>query len=377
MYDLIRPLLFAMDAESAHDIITGLMASPLGPVVSTLVPMATRSYPALQQELLGRTLPNPVGLAAGLDKHVQLVEMARWLGCGFHEVGAITAQASQGNPKPRLFRLPTDHALINRMGLNNAGAANLKHQLKALPKDFCVGINLSKTPQPHITGPLALQDFGLALKHALGCGSYISLDVSCPNTADGTTFCQPDTLAELLAFLANQQQALLSNHPTQAKPWLVKLSPDLTSDTLAHLVDVAQPYVDKGLMAGWVACNTTRTRDNLTTDAQTVEQLGPGGLSGPPVFDKSLAVVRTLYQLTGGQHLIVGVGGIRDTESAWAYMTHGASLIQLYTGLVYEGPGLVERIKAGLDAKLKQHGLTNIAQAVGLAHRHHPATTSF
>lgn len=371
LYRLLRPLLFRLDAERAHELV--LSSGRL--LQGFALPLLRRVYgggpardPALEVRCLGLTFPDPVGLAAGVDKNALLVPFWAALGFGFIEVGSVSALPAAGNPRPRAFRLPLDRAIINRMGLPNEGAAAVARRLSHLERlrapDVPLGVNLVKTPDPALCGDAAVEDFCAAFRALAGRCAYVTLNVSCPNTADGKTFTEPAALDGLLAavFIARREVA-------PAVPVLLKLpppasdgDPDVPGGFLAEVLDVARRHG----VAGLVVCNTASDRQGLTTPAEDLARIGAGGLSGPPLRRRATAMTRHLYRATGGALPIVGVGGVDSAESAYERIRAGASLVQLYTGLVYEGPGLVRRICGGLLALLARDGMRSVQEAVGL-----------
>lgn len=336
------------------------------------LPFLAKAYapprsPALAQTLFGQSFSHPVGLAAGFDKNIRLLGVIRALGFAFEEAGSISAQAATGNAKPRLFRLPRDQALMNRMGLNNAGVSALMSTIQSLPPDWPVGISVVKTPDATIQGEAGLADYETTMRAIHGYGAYVSLNISCPNTLDGRTFEEPQALEALLARLRRVETQCLQETGRQPRPWLLKISPDLSQSQLEELFAVACQYH----IAGWVACNTTSRPTSLKTPLRRLAKLGSGGISGVPVQGVSTQTLSTLYQLGAPQHqmVLIGVGGVHDTDSAWEKITHGANLLQLYTGLIYEGPGIIKRICHGLQAKLQAHGFSHLQEAVGSAFR--------
>jgi dihydroorotate dehydrogenase len=260
--------------------------------------------------------------------------------------------------------VPQDQALINRMGLNNDGAEAVAERLERGRTDRVrpLGVNLAKTHDPNIMGEAALDDFRKSFKQLVSQADYVTLNVSCPNTPDGGTFEDPEVLDALLNAIGAEQKA-----PGLAVPVLVKLSPPLTDrvlfDTrLEEIVDVAESHgVD-----GFVATNTASDRQGLQTSDAELASIGEGGLSGPPLADRATRMVAYLYQATDGEVPIIGVGGVHDAASAYAKIRAGASLVQLYTALVYEGPALVREIKEGLVKRLSEDGYASIAEATGV-----------
>jgi dihydroorotate dehydrogenase len=356
MYRLLRPLLFGLDAEDAHTWMLRLstLATPLLPLVAAL--WAPRSL-ALRGSVFGLSLRSPIGLAAGMDKNARHLRLFSALGFGFLEVGSVTAGPSAGNPRPRAFRLPRDSAIINRMGLPNEGAEAVARRLSKRRRRLVpIGVNLAKTPG----AADGIFDFCQSYERLAHVADYVALNLSCPNTTDGQTFAEPAALAKLLLAL----QPLRARVP---RPLLLKLPPptarevEAPSAALAEICALAQRHG----IAGFIATNTTMERPALNTTAAGLNAIGAGGLSGAPLFPRAILQVRRLYQLTGGQIPIIGVGGVASAEGAYAMIRAGASLVQLYTGLVYEGPGLIAQIHRGLVHVLKRDGFTSIAQAIG------------
>ncbi|PAP81870.1 dihydroorotate dehydrogenase (quinone) [Rubrivirga sp. SAORIC476] len=373
MYSLLRPLLFRLDAEAAHG--AGMRAAQLGQrvpgVVRTLFPAADAR---LAQSAWGLAFASPVGLAAGFDKNAALVPFWASLGLGFAEVGSVTARPSVGNPTPRAFRLPADRALVNRMGLNNEGAAAVAARLASTPRPpgFVLGVNVAKTHDPTLLGDAGIEDFRQSVRALAPQADYLALNVSCPNTAEGKTFETPDALDALLSAVVEEldrEPRAGGSGSVGTPPLLVKLSPPATTDIDAGMVnELVQICLGHGV-DGFIATNTASDRSGLTTEAGRLEAIGRGGLSGRPLADRALALTRHLYRTTDGAVPIIGVGGIDSAEAAYARVRAGATLLQVYTGLVYEGPGLVSRIHRGLVRLLDRDGLGTLADAVGAAAR--------
>ena len=382
LYHVLRPLLFRLDAEAAHG--AGMLAAGMGETLSPAVRAALAR--GSRNEALGQTLfahdgadgrparpglyvPNPIGLAAGFDKNAERVPLWAAVGFGFAEVGSVTAQARDGNPKPRAFRLPDDRALVNRMGLNNAGAAAVGQRLATLradglPDPFVLGVNVAKTHDPAILGDAALDDFAETVRHVGPHADYLALNVSCPNTEEGKTFEEPEALDALLARVRAELVALGGRAATV--PVLVKLSPPAPRHFDAGRLAESVAACRRHGVDGFIATNTAPDRAGLRTDAGTLEAVGKGGLSGRPLQARSTALVRHLYRLTGGALPVVGVGGVDSSKAAYAKIRAGASLVGLYTGLVYEGPGLVGRIARGLARRLDRDGFGSVEEAVGV-----------
>ncbi|MHC5768270.1 MAG: quinone-dependent dihydroorotate dehydrogenase [Nostoc sp.] len=314
----------------------------------------------LEQNLFGLNFPNPVGLAAGFDKDGVAAGIWSNLGFGFAELGTVTFHAQPGNPRPRLFRLPLDKAALNRMGFNNSGAAVMAARLEQgkyeLNQAIPIGINLGKSKITPLEA--AAQDYLDSFRLLKDLGDYFVVNVSSPNTP-GLRSLQD---ASMLSAILN----LLQQENNTQKPIFVKIAPDLSWEAIADIISLAKTYQ----LAGIIATNTTISRDGLKT--QVIDQTGKspqeeaGGISGEPLRDRSTEVIRFIWQQTQGQMPIIGVGGIFSAEDAWEKITAGASLIQVYTGWIYEGPLMVRRILAGLLSKLEQSGLNSINEAVGL-----------
>lgn len=350
---LLKPLLFRLEAEKAHDLVYGFAQTASGSAFLKLLANLLYGYesPSLSQQLMGLHFPNPVGLAAGFDKNANLPGIMQASGFGFVEVGSITARPSTGNPSPRMFRLPEDRALVNRMGLNNDGAQTICKRLKNKRCSIPLGVNIAKTHDPLITGDAAVADYLESFAEARRVADYITLNISCPNTSDGRTFEDPVALEELLSALNIRADA-------RTVPTLVKFSSDLERPLLERLVEVCEEH----RVHGYVATNTSGLREGLASDDGLIKKIGRGGLSGRPLLPRSLRTVHWIREATQARKPIIGVGGIDSFEAALAMLRAGADLLQLYTGLVYEGPGLVKRINRGLARHLRGEELDSILQ---------------
>ncbi|MEA5602041.1 quinone-dependent dihydroorotate dehydrogenase [Nostoc sp. UHCC 0252] len=360
----ISPLLFNVvktDPEWLHQqtirSFNGLSQTPSSWVNQRLQKSLCLYDSRLEQNLFGLNFPNPVGLAAGFDKDGVAAGIWPNLGFGFAELGTVTFHAQPGNPRPRLFRLPLDKAALNRMGFNNLGAAVMAERLKQQSTHLIpIGINLGKSKVTPLEE--AAQDYLDSFRLLKDLGDYFVVNVSSPNTP-GLRSLQD---ASMLSAILN----LLQQENTSHKPIFVKIAPDLDWVAIADIISLAKTYQ----LAGIIATNTTISRDGLKT--QVIDQTGKlpqeeaGGISGEPLRDRSTEVIRFIWQQTQGEIPIIGVGGIFSPDDAWEKITAGASLIQVYTGWIYEGPLMVRRILAGLLAKLEQNGLNSINEAVGL-----------
>lgn len=337
----LKPYLFNKDAESAHEIaVEWAERTSNSAVLESLCRMIYGGNDAgLSREFFGLNFPNPIGLAAGFDKNGVTPIAMQAMGFGFVEIGSITAKAADGNPKPRAFRLPEDQSLINRMGLNNQGADVITNRLKTLKLSIPLGVNIAKTNDASIHGDAAVEDYAYSYKKAAEVADYITVNISCPNTGEGKTFEDPDAL-----------QALLQGLPlteTNRVPTLVKFSVDTAKAELEKLVELCESFgID-----GYVATNTSSDRSGLSTDSKTLETIGNGGLSGAAIQEKSTRVISWLNEFLQGKKPIIGVGGIHNAQSALEKINAGANLLQIYTGMVYKGPGLIKEIKQTLQQR--------------------------
>jgi len=335
MYRLVRSLLFLFDAEAAHHLaLAALNFSSRLPFIPVLLRTFFMPRPGSKPiELFGLSFPHRVGLAAGFDKNAQYIDALANLGFAFIEIGAVTPLPQKGNPKPRLFRLKKDHALINRMGFNNKGLKNTIKNLKTKNSRIIIGANIGKnTDTPN---EQANEDYILLFKQLHDYVDYFTVNVSCPNIKNLKELQDKDSLLSLLSELK-----IINTQKTKPKPILLKISPDLTWEQLDDTLSIIQATQIDGI----VAVNTTATRQNLTYSTKQINQFGNGGLSGAPLKDRATEVIRYIAQKTNGRLPIIGVGGIQSKEDAQEKLEAGASLIQLFTGLVYEGPGLVKKL---------------------------------
>ena len=375
----LRPLLFNVlkaDPETVHrqtiDLLAWLANDPAaGAMVHQPARLAAQAAmtgsfemrsPRLNQSLWNLQFNNPFGLAAGFDKDGEAARAWPLLGFGFAELGTVTYHPQPGNPKPRMFRLVGDQAALNRMGFNNAGAAALSKRLHHLWPEgnypVPIGINLGKSK---IT-PLekAAEDYRQSFELLKTQGSYFVVNVSSPNTPGLRSLQAKEQLAPILETLQTAN--------TENKPLLVKISPDLATEDIYEIVELAQQCS----LAGIIATNTTVDRTKLKT--RTIVETGlsvedeAGGISGAPVTARSTEVIKLIYEHTQGTLPIIGVGGIFNAEDAWAKIAAGASLLQTYTGWVYEGPTMVKTILSGLLTQLDNHDFKDISEAVGIAH---------
>src|SRR5690606_10263696 len=289
--------------------------------------------PVLEREVFGLSFKNPVGLAAGLDKDAGFIDEMAMLGFGFLEIGTLTPKPQEGNPKPRLFRLPNDQGLINRMGFNNGGVEEAVSRLKKRKSSVLIGGNIGKnkdTPNHE-----AIADYLLCLEALHPYVDYFVLNVSSPNTPNLRDLQEKEPLTKLLKTVMD-----LNSTKVKPKPILLKIAPDLSDTQLDDIIDI----VNETGISGIIATNTTISRENLKTGKDEIDEIGSGGLSGMPLRDRSTEVIRYLYTKSNGAFPIIGVGGIHSADDAMEKLEAGASLIQLYTGFIYEGPDLVRKI---------------------------------
>ncbi len=355
LYSFLRPLAFTLDPERAHHLaIQALRLLQIAPA-SFSPPTDHR----LNQRLWGLHFPNPIGLAAGYDKNAAAPLAWSTLGFGFAELGTITAKAQLGNPKPRIFRLEQDEALINRLGFNNDGAVAITQRLKhVLPLGHShaipLGFNIGKSKVTPLDE--AESDYVISLEQVFPFADYLVVNVSSPNTPDLRKLQEPERLGRLLDLLQTRGRQLAAQAKVTQKPLLVKIAPDLTDDEVREFARVSQSVGVSGL----IATNTTTTRPQLRT---TIRE--EGGLSGKPLAARACEVLRVLYRAVDGKLPLIGVGGIFSAEDAYARICAGASLIQIYTGLIYRGPLLPHTIAHGLSSLLARDGINHLREAVG------------
>jgi dihydroorotate dehydrogenase len=353
MYRLLRRALFLAPPERIHTwVFAGLRAATTPAALRHLLARRLKpSAPALASTVFGIRFPGPMGLAAGFDKDGLGVGTWGALGFGHFEVGTVTAQPQPGNPPPRMFRLPADRALLNRMGFNNHGARALAAQLTGQSSEVPIGVNIGKTKVTPPEGAAA--DYAESARLLGPLAAYLVVNVSSPNTPGLRDLQSVESLRPILA-------AVLAETST---PVLVKIAPDLADGDIDDIADLA---VELGL-AGIVATNTTVSRDGLATPG--VDGLGPGGISGPPVARRSAQVLRRLYRRVGDRLVLISVGGIETPDDAWERIVLGASLLQGYTGFVYGGGLWAKTIHDGIARRLHENGFSSLAEAIGSAVR--------
>ena len=349
---LLRPLLFSLPPETAHEL--ALHSLAFAPRITTKVLGNTYQRSAFGElRRFGLKFANPVGLAAGFDKDGIALEALAALGFGFIEAGTVTFQAQPGNPRPRLFRLPKDKALINRAGFNNQGAQAFAQRVSSHKPSCVLGVSIGKSKAVSLNDNVV--DYLKSFEIVQPVADYIAVNVSSPNTPGLRELQEPDQLEELLNALQKRNSEL------GTKPLLLKVSPDLSEKQLEAVVGVGLA----NNIAGIIATNTTIQRDDLQTPKAEIEAYGAGGLSGLPLRSRSTAMIATLYRLTRGTLPLVGVGGVFTAADAWEKICAGASLVQLYTGFIYQGPGIARDINEGLAEFLRRNGFRSLDEAVG------------
>jgi dihydroorotate dehydrogenase len=377
---LVRPFLFQQDAECAHNFaLKQLARASRSPFVCSVIG-GIYGAPSLPVEVFGLKFPNPFGLAAGMDKHAAAVPAWEKLGFGFSELGGVTWHPQPGNPSPRMFRAVADEAIVNRMGFNNSGAEVIAQKLDGWKKlgrwpEHPVGINLGKSKITPLTE--AAQDYANSFRILRRFADFFIVNVSSPNTLNLRQLQDKAALDEILAAIqelnvavSRQSAAIQSSGDKSAAlgrdaatPILVKVAPDLPFEALDEILELVAPRN----IAGIVATNTTIERPQ-TNDVASQKIYGEtGGLSGKPLRIRSTEIIRHLHRQTNGKLPIVGVGGIFDADDAWEKIAAGASLLQVYTGLVYEGPGITRKIVAGLIQRMEIAGMKHLHEAVGSA----------
>ncbi len=348
----LRPLLFKLDPEVSHNLAHKFIGDVL-PTLSSFTKKFIYLNDDLQISLFGKTLSNPIGLASGFDKNGDLVHALKYLGFGYAEIGSISAQEHEGNPKPRLWRLPADEALINWMGLNSEGAVAVAEKLANSKISLPIGVNIVKSNKPEIKGDAAVEDLLFTFRAIRYLPiQYVAINISCVNTPDG--------ILQETNMLSAVLESMVTENPNKL-PILVKLSEDGNEELIEKIVTTGKQFS----IAGYICGNTSRQRPPLKTDKQVVESIENGGLSGPVIKQLVLPLCRKVYKLKSADQIIIGNGGIANGQDAYDYIRAGSSLVQLYTALVYEGPSAVRKICEELSELLKRDKLT-LSQAVGI-----------
>ena len=349
--NLIRSLLFSMDAEDAHNFVINFLGK-----YSFFAHLFQHRFVVKDERLhvtvQGMDFPNPVGIAAGFDKSADVLHVLPSLGFGFIEIGTVTPLEQVGNPRPRIFRVPEDFALINRLGFNNQGAIAVQRKLERLVSEnefpkIPVGINMGKGRNTALED--ATNDYLNVFERLYPFGNYFVVNVSSPNTPNLRELQNREFLTELVLALQSKNQ--------EVKPLFIKIAPDLTLPQIDAIIQI----VIEHKVSGIIATNTTISRDGLRWDVRQ-----EGGLSGKPLRKKASEIIRYIYRSTGGRVPIIGVGGIFSAEDAYEKLTLGANLVQVYTGFVYEGSSLIKNINLGLLRLMENDGFKNIQEVIGI-----------
>jgi dihydroorotate dehydrogenase len=346
LFDLASPLLGLLPPEEAHE--ATIKALELG-----LFPHSTGpDHPCLTLSFAGLTLPNPVGIAAGFDKDARVPDAVLGLGCGFAEIGTVTPLPQAGNPRPRIFRLPRDRAVINRLGFNNGGHRSALERLRRRTRDGIVGVNIGANKDASDR----VADYVEGLEAFFDLASYFTVNISSPNTPGLRDLQAPAALDQLLKRLMDARAKLVAAG-RRSRPIVIKLSPDIAEDDLGAIIECLAAHAVDGIAIS----NTTLARSGLTDPARREA----GGLSGRPLFRRATVMLARVYQGTEGKIPLIGIGGIDSGAAALAKIEAGARLIQLYTGLIYEGPGLIGRIKDHLTEAVRRANAAAVTDLVG------------
>jgi dihydroorotate dehydrogenase len=355
---LIRPILFRFETETAHEF--GMESLKIGLSSKTAQSLFSKRFNNNsfgELERFGLKFRNPLGIAAGFDKNGKVVNQLAALGFGFVEVGTVTFEPQEGNPKPRLFRLPKDKALINRLGFNNEGTLNVVERLKQIKPNCVLGVNIGKNKD--VPNEKATKNYLASFNIAFQVADYIAVNVSSPNTPNLRELQKASELENLLWTL--QKRNIEMSIGKKIKPLLVKIAPDLEESEIEEIVDICL----KLNLAGIIAINTTIKRNDLLTEQKKIEEIGNGGLSGKPVAKRSNEVISKIYGYSNGKLPIIGVGGVFTAEDAFEKIASGACLIQAYTGFIYQGISFARDINAGLAKILEQKGFKSLDEAIG------------
>ncbi|MGD1003475.1 MAG: quinone-dependent dihydroorotate dehydrogenase [Minisyncoccia bacterium] len=358
MYEkILKPIFFRIDPEHIHDFFIwfgGLLGS--NPFTRWIVAASCDyEHPSLVTRVAGIDFKNPIGLGAGFDKDARLTKIMAAVGFGFMEVGAITHFPYEGNKGLRCMRLPDDRSLIVYYGLKNTGAEAIEKRLEKMKFRFPVGINIAKTNRADIKGEKSVEDYVETYKMLAHYFAYVTLNVSCPNAQDGVLFQDPAMLETLLAAIAKEKKGC---------PVFLKISAHLSIEEVDAIIAVVEKY---GFVDGFVVANLAKNRDvlHLRSHKEQLDAIPAGGISGAPIRMLTTAMIRHIYKKTGGKYILIGLGGVFTAEDAYEKIKAGASLVQLVTGLIYEGPLMVKRISRGLVKLLERDGYATVADAVG------------
>ncbi len=351
---ILKPILFLFDPEKMHDgfLSIGHFLGSNRALKAITKFFFSYSNKSLEQNILGIRFKNPIGLAAGFDKDAQMIEICKDVGFGFAEVGSITGEFCEGNPKPRIWRLKKLKSLLVYYGLKNQGAEKISERLQNKKFSLPVGISIAKTNNKETTQlDTAKADYLKAYKAFSNIGDYITINISCPNAFGGEPFTDPNKLQKLLEEIFKIPKT---------KPIFLKLAPDLSEKVLNEIIAVT----DKFKIDGFIIANLTKDREKLELQKHEIPS-HVGSISGPPTKDLSDKMIKYVYKKTKGKYIIIGCGGISTAQDAYKKIRLGASLLQLITGMIYEGPQVISEINEGLSRLLKKDGFKNISEAVG------------
>lgn len=361
--NLVKPIFFKMDPEQAHHVmIKGLSVAGKIPGATALLNSmyGVNEHPELAVDLLGIHFHNPIGLAAGLDKNGVATAGFSNIGFGFMEVGTVTPKGQPGNELPRLFRLIEDEAVINRMGFNNDGADAMAEVLKKRTQHkIPIAVNIGKNKAT--PNELAYEDYRLCIKKLYSEGEFFVVNISSPNTQGLRELQHGNELANLLNHVNEEMNIQATARGEAKKAVFVKIAPDMTEDELTHTVET----IKNSNISGIIVSNTTLSREGLKSSNRSET----GGLSGKPLTDRSTEIIKTVYKLTGGQLPIIGSGGIFTAQDAYNKIRAGATLVEIYTSLIYKGPGILREINGGLMQLMKKDGFNHITEVIGADHR--------
>ncbi|MBU0457252.1 MAG: quinone-dependent dihydroorotate dehydrogenase [Nanoarchaeota archaeon] len=352
---LIRPVFFKIDPERVHNMILfyGKLLGKFYLTKNILRFMFNYQNDKLKQKIHGIEFSNPIGLAAGFDKDAQLMNILPSIGFGYEEIGTITAKSCTGNPKPRLWRMPKYKSIVVNYGLKNLGCKAIAKRLKGRQFDFPLGINIAKTNSKEtVDREAGIKDYVDGFSMMEPFADYITINISCPNAYGGQPFSDSESLNGLLHKI---------DEIKISKPIFLKLSPDLPIEEVDKIIAVC----DRHNIQGFVISNLVKNRSKTYIPAKEFSKIGEGGLSGKVVYDFSNELISHVYKKTKGRYIIIGCGGIFTAEDAYEKIKRGASLLQLITGLIYEGPGVIKEINKGIVELLEKDGFTNISEAVG------------
>lgn len=353
---IIRPIFFQINPDILHEGIIKF-GNILGKTFITRKPLEliyNYENSALETEVFGIKFKNPVGLSGGFDKNANLIQTLPSLGFGFNEVGSVTARPYKGNPRPWNVRLKQDQSLIVNYGLKNQGVDIIRKRIRTQKRSIPLVINIAKTNDARIKGDASIEDYNKSFVKLQPLADVININISCPNTGDGQLLCESP-------FLLNKLLKKISQNKVK-KPVILKLKPDLSDELLKEVIETVKKYP---IVKGFIISNLTRNRNLLKkTDPKSVAQYS-GGVSGKPMRELSNKMIKTIYKMTKGKYVIIGVGGVFEAKDAYEKICLGASLVELATGLIYGGPGTIKNINKGLVLLLKKDGFANISQAVG------------